>query len=269
MSKYLVYHSYENLSLLDSTLALLDELSIPFITSNDFDYYGGYYGKLIDEDRFFLANALNIAKASSKDADLLVLEEDAFYNLTLAKKYIEENPSLFTTIENALSKYKLKYNSDTKVVFINDLLMQNLDSIKAKIKLPFSHFSTSIFHSSRNVIDITTAYHKLFALLDLKILYDDKNAYFQYELFNPELAYKYSAKGLEMALDLGSDFVISQSMGVFGIFDKRRNKISKIANRDFLNLPVLFLPQVLLLSFGIKDDTKLGFRYHKVPVEFV
>lgn len=267
MSKYLVYHSYENLSLLDSAVALLDELDISFVTSNDFNYYGGYYGRLINEDKFFLANALSIAKASSHNADLLVLEEDAFCNLILAKREIEENSSLFTTIENALSKHNLKYNSNTKVVFINDLLMQNLDSIKAKIKLPFSDFRASVFHSSRNMSDI--AFSKLFEILDLKILYDDRNAYFQYEIFNPDLAYKYSARGLEMAFDLGSDFVISNSIGVFSIFDKRRNKISKVINRDFLNLPVLFLPQVLLLSFGIKDDTKLGLRYHKVPVDFV
>ena len=267
MSKYLIYHSYDNLSLLDSAIALLDELGISFVQSSNFYYYGGYYGKIINEDKFFLANAISIAKASSQNADLLVLEEDAFYNLTLAKKQIDENLLLFSTIENALSKYNLKYNSNTKVVFINDLLMQNLDSIKAKTKLLFSDFSASIFHSSRNVMDIATT--ELFALLDLKILYDTRNAYFQYELFNPSLAYKYSAKGLEEAFDLGSDFVISNSMGVFNIFDKRRNNISKIANRDFLNLPVLFLPQVLLLSFGIKDDTKLGFRYHKVPVEFI
>ena len=267
MNKFLVYHSYENLSLLDSAIALLDELSIPFLQAKDFYYYGGYYGRLVNEDKFYLANALSIAKASNENAALLVLEEDAFYHLTLAKKQIDENLSLFTTIENALGKYHLKYNPDTKIIFINDLLMQNLDSIKSKIKSPFSDFSASEFHSNGAFFSNDT--REIFEALDLKILYSTKDTYFQYEVFNPALAYKYSARDLEEAFDLGSDFVISHSMGVFNILDKKRKHISKASNRDFLNIPVLFLPQVLLLSFGIKDDSKLGLRYHKVPVDFV
>lgn len=269
MSKYVVYNSYENLSLLDSSLSLLDELAIPFVIFNDFEYYGGHWGRLINEDSFSLANAINIAKASSENADLLVLEEDVFYNLALAKKHIEENPSLFSSIQNTLSKYNLAYNQETKVVFINDLLMQNLESIKGKIRISFRDFCTSIFHSSRNVIDTTLPNSKLFSLLDLKVLCDDRNAYFQYESFNPNLAYKYSAKALERAFDLGSDFVISNSIGVFDMFDRKRGKINKAINREFIDIPVLFLPQVLLLAFGIKDDTKLAFRYHKIPINFL
>ena len=130
MDKYLIYHSYKNLSLLDSSIALLGELSLPFIVINDFEYYGGHWGKLIDENKFFLANAFNIALASSKNCNLLVLEEDAFYNLILAKTYIDENPSLFASIQNSLSKHNLFYNQDVKIIFINDLLVKNLDSIK-------------------------------------------------------------------------------------------------------------------------------------------
>lgn len=269
MDNYLIYHSYENLSLLDSSIALLGELSLPFIVINDFEYYGGHWGKLIDENKFFLANAFNIALASSKNCNLLVLEEDAFYNLILAKTYIDENPSLFASIQNSLSKHNLFYNQDVKIIFINDLLVKNLDSIKQKIKINFCDFNTSIFHSSKNVIDFTLDDSPLFEAIDLSILYDDRQAYFQYESFNQDLAYKYSAKGLKIAFDLGCDFVIANSIGVFNMFDKKRNKLNKAINRDFINIPVLFLPQVLLLAFGIKDDTKLAFRYHNIPVDFV
>ena len=74
---------------------------------------------------------------------------------------------------------------------------------------------------------------------------------------------------MKIAFDLGCDFVIANSIGVFNMFDKKRNKLNKAINRDFINIPVLFLPQVLLLAFGIKDDTKLAFRYHNIPVDFV
>lgn len=268
MGKYMVYYCYENLSILDSYLALLNELEISFIVFNDCEYYGGYWGKLINEDKFFLANAFNIAKASSCNCDLLILEEDAFYNTILAKQYIEENPSLFMSIQNMLSNYGLHYNQETKVIFVNELLMQNLDSIDSKIKIKFSDFSASVFHSSKNEFYVNRD-NSLFNLIDLKILYDDRNTYFQYESFNPSLSYKYSAKSLEMAFDLGSDFIIANSIGVFDMFDKKRNKISKAINKDFLDIPVLFLSQVILLAFGIKDDTKLAFRYHKIPVSFI
>ncbi|RAX52994.1 hypothetical protein CCY99_06395 [Helicobacter sp. 16-1353] len=273
MSKYLIYYDYENLSLIDSSIVLLKELEIPFIDDNVFEYYGGHWGYVVNERIFFLSQAYNIALASSKDCDLLVLEEDAYYNLCFAKKHIEENPTLFNLAQSELAKYDLTYSEKTKIIYINNLLGDNLEKIKAKNKTSFSDFHVSIFHSSRDISDFDDKSNanlkKILNVVGLNIVYEEHNAFFQNELFSPKIAYKYSAKSLENAVDSGSDFILSNSMGIFDIFDKKYLKLSKVINRDFGNIPILFLPQVILLSFGIRDDTALALRYHKIGADFI
>lgn len=275
MSKYLIYYDYDNLSLIDSGMALLKELEIPFVDDDTFEYYGGHWGYVVNERIFFLSQAYNIAKASTIGCDLLVLEEDAYFNLIFAKKHIEENPTLFTLVQSELAKFDLKYSQDTKIIYLNNLLSesQNLEKIKAKNKISFNNFTTSIFHTSRDITSLEDKSNanllKILHILGLDIAYEEHYAFFQNELFSPKITYKYSAKSLEKALDSGSDFVLTNSMGIFEMFDKKRLKLSKAINRDFGNIPVLFLPQVILLSFGIKDDTALALRYHKARADFI
>lgn len=273
-SKYLIYHNYENLSLIDSSLALLKKLEIPVVGDKTFEYYGGHWGWLVNERIFFLSQAYNIALASNSNAELLVLEEDAYFNLLFAKKHIEENPTLFSLVQSELAKFNLEYNINTKVVYLADLLLKNISKIKTNQKIKFNDFSVSIFHSSRNIANLQSDLWKdsvieILKELDLKVDFKENYAVFQNELFNPKLAYKYSAKSFENALDSGSSFILSNSMGVFNMFDKKRSKLSKIINRNFGNIPILFLPQVILLSFGIKNDMELAFRYHKFIPDFI
>ena len=55
----------------------------------------------------------------------------------------------------------------------------------------------------------------------------------------------------------------------FDILDSQRKKLCNVYNRDNIALPILFLPQVLLLAFGEEDKNKLGFAYHKQKVEIL
>ena len=57
-------------------------------------------------------------------------------------------------------------------------------------------------------------------------------------------------------------------MGNYEIFDKERKNLSKAANRNLGDMPVLFLPQLLHLAFGIRNESALNFRYHKFEPRF-
>lgn len=265
---YLVYYHYENLSLIESATALFKMLEIDAIYEDKFEYYGGKLGHLVNEKLFFIAQAYNIAKASSKNKDLLVLEEDAFNNLTFAKREIECNPSLFNLVQNELGKCKLKYSQDTKVIYLADLLSSDamLEKIKQNQKADFNSFSISIFHShylkNNSIV-------KIYKELGLKIALEEYCEFYKNQSFNPNLAYKYSAKSFEKALDSGSDFILSLSSAIFDMFDKERKYLTKAANRDLGKMPIIFLPQLLLLSIGIKDENALNFRYHKFGFDFI
>lgn len=262
MKELSIYYHYDNLSLIDSTLALLQKLGINAKADEKSEYYGGEFGHLINEKLFFIAQAYNIAKA--RDMDLLVLEDDAYKNLAFAKKEIEENPSLFSMVQGELEKFNLKYSQDTNIIHISELLLKHKDSIRENIKSDFSNFSACAIYSNNLNASLSD---EVLRILGLKISFKD-NCEFA-NIPNKILAYKYSSKCLENALDYGNDFIITTSSGVFNMLDLERKALLKAANRDLGDIPIMFLPQVLLLAFGIRDESALGFRYHKFSPNFL
>lgn len=256
----LIYHCYDNLSLISSSLALLKKLDIVANDSEEFEFYGSNY--LLNENQFFLANAKNIALANNQA--LVVLEDDAYKNITFSKINIDENPNLYNFIESELSKFQLNYSQDTEILHLVDVLYNNLESIKNHIKSDFKPFSVAVFSSDSSVCD---KLGKILETLNIKISFIETNEF--YKIPNKDLALKYSAKCLENALDCGSDFVLTNSIGLYEIFDKQRKSLNKIANRNLGDMPILFLPQVILLAFGIRDESALNLRYHTFIPEFL
>ncbi len=258
----LVYHYYDNLSLISSALALLKRIGIEAVDNQKnekFEFYGSNF--LLDEKRFFVANAYNIALA--KDRDLLILEDDAYKNITFSKSQIDENPNLYSLVESELTRFNLKYSQDTKISHLVEILCESLDKIKANLKSDLSDFSVGVFcNDSKNAESLS----KFLNALKVRVNFIEISDFFA--LPNRDLALKYSAQLFENALDCGSDFVLSTSMGNYEIFDKERKNLSKIANRDLGKMPVLFLPQLLLLAFGERNESALNFRYHKFQPEF-
>lgn len=267
MDKYVIYYRYENQSLLDSTKYILSLLDIHASGNDQFESYGDYFSSIVKEKLFLLTQAYNIALASSKECDLLVLDEDAYYNLLDAKNIIDSNPILFDSINRELSNIGISYKRDTNIVYILDLLTldENLNKIRQKQKVTFKDFSASLFCSNNLESNLST----LFDLFKLKIIFKDNKKFFNHEIFNKNFAYKYSALGFEGALDSGSDFIVTTSMGVFDMFDKKRSKLTQAINRNLGNMPVLFISQLVLLSLGIKDNNLLAFKHHKFIPEFI
>lgn len=258
----LLYQFYNNLSLLSSSLALFKKLGIKVDEgkAGDFEYYGSNY--LLNENQFFLANAKNIA--STKGQNLLVLEDDAYQNIAFSKAQIDENPNLYNAIKSELAKVDLQYLQSTQILRLVDILHSNLDVIKSSVKSDFSDFSVAVLVAdSANIEKIA----EILEMTKIQINFIEKSEFFA--LPNKNLALKYSAQIFEDALDAGSDFVLTTSMGNYEIFDNGRKELGKIANRDLGKMPILFLPQLLLLACGIKDESALNFRYHKFQPEFL
>lgn len=262
MKDVLIYYHYDNLSLIDSAIALLKKLDIKYKIDEKSEYYGGQFGYLINEKLFFVAQAYNIARA--RDMDLLILEDDAYKNLSFAKKEIDENPSLFSMVQSELEKFDLKYSQDTNIIHISQLLLKHKDNIKQNLKSNFKDFSACAIYG--NNLNANTS-DNLLNTLGLKINFRDTCEFVH--IPNKQLAYKYTSRCLENAIDYGSDFIITTSREVFNMLDLERKELARASNRYLGDIPIMFLPQVLLLSFGIKEDSALGFRYHKFSPNFL
>lgn len=255
----LIYHSYSNLSLISSAIALLKRLEIEALDNEKFEFYGSNY--LLDQKRFFVANAYNIALA--KNRDLVILEDDAYKNMIFSKSQIDENPNLYSLIESELAKFHLQYSQDIKILHLANVLCESLESIKSRVQSDFSDFSVAVFGSDSSVCEALNA---ILGAINIKVNFIEISDF--YKLPNRDLALKYSANLFESALDCGSDFILVNSMGNYEIFDKERKNLNKIANRDLGKMSVLFLPQLLLLAFGVRSESELNLRYHKFQPEF-
>lgn len=55
-----------------------------------------------------------------------------------------------------------------------------------------------------------------------------------------------------LGIDLGADFLIVHSLGLFHAFENLSLKASKVYKRDNDNTPTLFLPQIALMAMGEK-----------------
>lgn len=269
--QYIIYDNYaksNGLSALESsTKALLATLGAKVITPKaKLLACEGYYARAMQEELLIQNVAYNLAMAKSAESTLLFMEEDAYANALYAKQKLDSSAELKTRIE-AQFLHKFSYDSNTKLCYIADVL----DSASLNITKPFANFSAALVHGGYiaqiEANDVTS----LYGTLGLKII--ESSASWQYfahlEMTNAPLAYENSARIFFELADLGIDFIISHSLSQFNMLESNRAKLCASINRDNINLPMLFLPQVALLAMGEVDRSALGFNFHTNEVTLI
>ncbi len=270
--KYIIYDKYENAqALLCSAKELFTQLKLEVLTLNTpLADCGGYWARLVQKDDLIRNVAYNLALANAADATLVFLEEDAYANALYAKMIIESNAKIMRQIETEyLHKFNLLYDSKVQMSYLPDLL--NGCDVNALVCKKFTTFSSVILRGAYQAHLPKSTNHRIYEQIDLKFI--DTPICYQYYAhllnINPQSAIYNSAKLFFDLADLGIDFILSHSLSQFNILDVQRTQLCKAYNRDNIALPILFLPQILLLAFGEKDKTKLGLAHHKQKVELI
>ncbi|MDE5591928.1 MAG: hypothetical protein K2I63_03095 [Helicobacter sp.] len=101
-------------------------------------------------------------------------------------------------------------------------------------------------------------------LLGLEIFPFYKESYDYLLKVDKHLAYNMAASDYYEMVDYGIDFIITLNIGNFELLDGHSKMIQKSSGRDDLEIPVLFLPQVLLATFRDVNSLKLCFNQHKI-----
>lgn len=268
--KYIIYDRYENAkALLTSTRELFERLQLEVIKPKDslFDC-GGYFARFVQKDALLRNVAYNLALANSLNATLIFLEEDAYANALYAKMLIESDSTLTRDIEtNFLHQFKLLYDSKVQMSYLPDLL--NTLEFDNLIQKRFSPFSSIIVRGAYQGHLPKSTNHRIYEKIDLKMLENPLALQYYTHLLqnNPQSAFYNGAKLFFELADLGVDFILSYSLGQFDLLDSKRTELCKAYNRDNITLPIVFLPQILLLALGENDHKKLGFNYHQQRVE--
>lgn len=272
----MIYDKYYNRnaqSLISSTKMLfayldLELLSADVVSSVGLADCGGYWARLVQKDDLLRNVAYNLALANAANATLVFLEEDAYANAFYAKTLIESHTSLMREIETQyLHRFNLLYDSKVQMSYLPDLL-NSLDITPLVQKQFHSYLFAMIRGAYYGHLPKSTNY-RIYEQIGLKAVeLPFVNQYYAHLLANnPQSAYYNTGKYFFDIADLGVDFILSYSLSQFDMLDSHRTQLCKAYNRDDIALPILFLPQVLLLAFGEKDKKKLGFTHHKQKVE--
>ncbi len=102
-------------------------------------------------------------------------------------------------------------------------------------------------------------------LTGLKILPFFKESYAYLLETNPHLAYKMGATDYYAMVDCGVDFILTQNISQFELLDGHCKKLQSTAGRDLAEIPILFIPQVILALFPQISAQELRFAQHKIP----
>lgn len=98
----------------------------------------------------------------------------------------------------------------------------------------------------------------------LKILPFFKESYAYLLEVNPQLAYKMGGADYYQMVDSGVDFILTPNIGNFELMDRYSARLKNTSGRDDLEIPLLFIPQVILALFEDTTRDILYFREHNI-----
>ncbi len=224
---------------------------------------GNKFSSLMGE-KFYCQILKTLMKTQQEDKQVLICDSQSLLAIIkLIKKLYEEQE-----FKEKLS-YLLKEEIDILVLeksikFIPEIILESFrkdDNFRS-----WKGFKSAfiIDRELENFVREIQFLEKLESLLGLKILPFYKESYDYLLKTNPTLAYKMASDDYYEMVDCGIDFIITTNIGNFEIFDKHSKMIQKIAGRDDLEIPLLFLPQVFLSTFRDSDASNLLFKEHNI-----
>jgi heterodisulfide reductase subunit B len=224
--------------------------------------------------------ARNLAIAEQENLDVFAPCPMCHLALSECKKILKENPDLHQKITTQLQNENLTYKGTAEIVHTVDLLYDHIgiDSLKQKVKKPLTDLKIAVHygcHLNRpsdvgRPVDSENPQkmeHILKTLGANPVDYPQKldccGALLTINL--PESALTKTGQKLDAVQTLGYDVFIDTCPWCHKMFDGRQTKAGETVAKK-LNIPVLYLTQLIGLAFGIDHD-KLGLQLNQSPVE--
>jgi heterodisulfide reductase subunit B len=283
MKKYALYpgcvmpteqYSYEL-----SIREVFPKLEIEFI---DLDGYSccGEPLKSMNKLMTLYLSARNIAIASKQDLDMFVPCPMCHLSLKECQLVLKNDEEMFNRINSMLASEDLQYDGSIDIIHTVDILHDHIgvEKIKKQVKKSFSglkvatHYGCHLIRpseigrpvDSENPQKMETIIRALGAEpIDYPERLDCCGAMLSSNL--PESALTKTGQKLQKVQEHGFDVFIDVCPWCHRMFDARQSKAGETVAAK-LDVPVIYLTQLLGLAFGIKKG-KLGLDLNLSPVE--
>jgi heterodisulfide reductase subunit B len=225
-------------------------------------------------------SARNLAIADKQGLDLLIPCPMCHLALSECKRVLDCDPKMKERVNAFLTDEGLEYNGSINLIHTLDLLhdVVGIDKIKKVVKKPLkglkvaTHYGCHLIRPSEiGRIDDSENPQKMEAIL--KVLGAEPQDYPEkldccgalLSINLDESALTKTGQKLQKVQEQGFDVFIDICPWCHRMFDARQTKAGETVATK-LEVPVVYLTQLLGIAFGIKDD-KLGFTLNLSPVD--
>jgi heterodisulfide reductase subunit B len=260
-----------------SARRILEVLEVPLQEIEEFTCCG-YPIESVDDLTALTASAKNLALAEKYSTTILTLCSACTGTLTKAKKTLDENSDLRAKVNENLSVLNLKYTGKAEIKHIGKFLLEDVgpEKIREKVVTPLTglriaphygcHFNkpSNIFDyfddterpsSLKNLVEAVGAtyvvYDNLMQCCGGAVLAVDEN-----------LSLTLARTKLQNVRAAEADAMTLICPFCYLMYDLNQKRIEKDHDETF-KIPVLFLPQLIGLAFGL-DPKALGLKMNRV-----
>ena len=268
--------------LLKSTLAVAKELGIEIEILNEASCCGASHLQDFDEFLSLVLNARNICLAEKRGLKLVTLCNTCQLMLENTKQKLDSDEELKAKINEKLKEVGYTYTGSSKVQHFLYALLEDigLEEISKHVKKPLKSkiapfYGCHIIRPSKthDGANLNENPYKPDAIENLiKVLMGEAVEYesktkccgFHVDLQNTPVSEKLTANALIDASEHGAEMMVTPCPLCHLNLDIKQKAAAKRVNKKF-NMPVLHLPQLIGLAFGI-DAKELGLNHHVTDV---
>ncbi|MGA1819991.1 MAG: CoB--CoM heterodisulfide reductase iron-sulfur subunit B family protein [Thermoplasmatota archaeon] len=238
--------------------------------------------KSINQMLTLTLSARNIAICEKEELDILVPCPMCHLALSETKRILDSNQKMRDRINSQLANEELTYKGTSKLFHVIDLLHDviGLDAVKEKVKRPLSdlnfatHYGCHIFRPSEigRPVDPENPQkmERILEILGAKAdHYPEKLDCCGGPLLpvHPETALTKTGQKLKAIQDQGFSGMALACPWCHKMYDSKQKKAGETVGAK-LNVPVLYLTQLMGLAFGLEEE-KLALDLNLSPIEKV
>jgi succinate dehydrogenase / fumarate reductase cytochrome b subunit len=269
--------------LLKSTLAVAEVLGIEIEILEEASCCGASHLQDFDEFLSLVLNARNICLAEKRGLKLVTLCNTCQLMLENTKQKLDSDEELKAKVNEKLAEVGYKYTGTSKIQHFLYAILEDvgLEEISKHVKKPLNSKVAPFYgchiirpsktHDGANLNENPYKPNAIESLI--KVLLGEPVDYemktkccgFHVDLQNTPVSEKLTASALIDASESGAEMMVTPCPLCHLNLDVKQKAAAKEANRD-IQMPVLHLPQLLGLAFGV-EPKKLGLHHHVTPVE--
>ena len=259
-----------------STVAVFETLGAELEEISDWTCCGASAASVASDLLGYVLPARNLALAEQIDEDLTIVAgcSACYTNFRRTEEAVSEDKALHEQINRALEVEDLTYRGKAQVRHLMDVLANDFspEEIESNVKRPLEGLAVAPYYGCQTVRPFSpydddqapTSMLPVLEALGVSIKRHNREA----SCCGTSLLMTKQDAGVHMVAEVldaceGADCMATVCPMCQLNMEGYQDKVSKLLGRR-VNLPILFLPQLMALAFGLPDDVTM-FERHMVP----